>query len=124
MNREPIVIKESKKTIENMNNHYKNMKSNGTNTQSMETATKVLRVAKIATGVVGIINLVVPDALPLVDEALIFAAYGQIHKAQNIIERKKAGEEIDVRGLAGIIADQAINIAATLDETKSKNKSI
>lgn len=91
MSREAVVLKTSKKKIDNIKKKYKNMQ------MSDDTAAKIVRlnninsILKAATAAVGIVTVVdffIPDPVLGLDEAALTALTGVLGSASSVVSNK------------------------------------
>ncbi len=89
--RETIVVEEKKNKIENIKRKYRNLEMSDATAQKirkLEITNGILKAAAIAAGVLTAIDIIIPDPLPGLDEAVFTGVTILLGTGCNIIENK------------------------------------
>lgn len=89
----------------------------------IKTAMKVLKTIEFTTGAFSIASIVIPDAVPFVDEALLMAAYLQVYNAKKLLSENEIDDILKMSGLSVFLVNQSLNISnKIIEKNLSKNK--
>lgn len=129
-NRKVLVVPESKKRIENIKKKYNNLEMTDATAKKigkLETTNKALTTAMLASGIVTIIDYIVPDPVIGIDEALLTTLTGTLAYAQRRVD--KHINDLANTGSTRIEADEVANLSnqiinITNDVKARKNKNI
>ena len=89
----------------------------------IKTAMKVLKAIEFTTGALSIASIVIPDAVPFVDEALLMAAYLQVYNAKKLLSENEIDDILKMSGLSVFLVNQSLNISnKIIEKNLSKNK--
>ncbi len=90
-NRETVVIPEKKEKIEKIKRKYKNMAMSDDTAKkirSLEITNTLLKAATAIVGVVAVIDLIIPDPVIGLDEAILTGATALLGSASTIVNNK------------------------------------
>ena len=90
-NRETVIIPEKKEKIEKIKMKYKNMSMSDNTAKKimrLEITNKILKAATAAVGVLTFIDIIVPDPIPGIDEAILTGATALLGSAAAIVNNK------------------------------------
>ena len=89
--RKIVIVPEKKKKIESIKNKYNNLSMDDKTAEKirkLEVTNKILKASAILVGVATAINAVIPDAIPLLDEAIMGGITTAISGASVIVSNK------------------------------------
>ena len=129
--RKIVIVPEKKKKIESIKNKYNNLAMDDKTAEKirkLEVTNKILKASAILVGVATAINAVIPDAIPLLDEAIMGGITPAISGASVIVSNKiedlsKYGttevKTEELKDLAGQMGKVAADIKRKRDERKA-----
>ncbi|MBQ8659947.1 MAG: hypothetical protein IJ475_03835 [Bacilli bacterium] len=91
MNKEAVVVPEKKETIERIKRKYNNLQMSDKTAQNirrLEITNNVLKVVTAGVGIVAAIDLIIPDPVLGVDEAILTAATGLLGYGTSVVSNK------------------------------------
>ena len=100
MDRETVIIPEKKLRIEKIKKKYKNMQMSDDTAEKinhLEVTNKILKGAAILSGIITVVDFIVPDPVLGLDEVALTAITGLIKGSSSLVENKidaLANEEI------------------------------
>lgn len=91
MNREVVVVPEKKKKIEQIKQKYRNLAMSDKDAikiKNIEVTNSILKTASLVVGVVGVIDIFIPDPIIGLDEAALMAISGLLGTASTMCTNK------------------------------------
>lgn len=129
-NRETVVIHEKKEKIEKIKMKYKNMSMSDSSAKKimrLEITNKILKAATAAVGVLTFIDIIVPDPVPGIDEAILTGVTALLGSAVTIVNNKiedlanTDNTDLKMEEVA-LLSEQLNNVAAAVANKRAASK--
>lgn len=125
--REIVVVPEKKEKIKRIKEKYKNLTMDDSTAEKirrLEIANGILKASSTIMGIATAINLIIPDAIPFLDEALMGGITSVIGGASVIVQNKI--DDLAKNGSTEVkteeIKDLSVQIGSVLAEVKRKKE--